>query len=192
VVVGVIHFVVVDKAGNVVSATQSQSNHFGSGLVPPGTGVVLNNSLSNFNRTRGNPNEVAPGRRPRTTIAPTVIVKNGRLLAGIGLPGGSRIPSAMVQVVTDYLFFGRPLDEAIAAPRFHPVTRRSSDPTNRFETEKETDYRLAGELKTSYGWKDGTDSETESFGGFNAVEVMPDGRLRGYADQRRSNTAMGY
>jgi gamma-glutamyltranspeptidase / glutathione hydrolase len=186
------HFVVVDKAGNVVSVTQSLSNHFGSGLVTPGTGVVLNNSLSNFNRTRGNPNEVAPGRRPRTTIAPTVIVKHGRLLAGIGLPGGSRIPSAMVQVLTDYLFFGRPLDEAIAAPRFHPVTRRSGDTVNRFETEKETDYRLSDELKTAYGWKDGTDSETESFGGFNAVEVMPDGRLRGYADQRRSNTAMGY
>ncbi|TSJ75080.1 gamma-glutamyltransferase family protein [Rariglobus hedericola] len=186
------HFVVVDKAGNVVSATQSQSNHFGSGLVPHGTGVVLNNSLSNFNRTRGNPNEAAPGRRPRTTIAPTVIVKNGRLMAGIGLPGGSRIPSAMVQVTTDYLFCGRSLEEAIAAPRFHPVTRRSGDTVNRFETEKETDYRLSDELKTSYGWKDGTDSETESFGGFNAVEVMPDGRLRGYADQRRSNTAMGY
>lgn len=186
------HFVVVDKEGNVVSATQSQSNHFGSGLVPPGTGVVLNNSMSNFNRTAGNPNEVKAGCRPRTTISPAVIVRDGKLVAGIGLPGGSRIPSAMVQVVTDYLMFGRSLEDAIAAPRFHPVTRRAGQPENRFETEKETDYRVAETLRDKYGWKDGTDAETESFGGVNAVEIMPDGRRRGYADQRRSNTAMGY
>lgn len=186
------HFVVVDKAGNVVSATQSQSNHFGSGLVPPGTGVVLNNSMSNFNRTAGNPNEVKAGRRPRTTIAPAVIVRDGKPLAGIGLPGGSRIPSAMVQVTTDYLMFGRSLEEAIAAPRFHPVTRRAGQTENRFETERETDYRVAEALREKFGWKDGTDADTESFGGINAVEIAPDGRLRGYADQRRSNTAMGY
>lgn len=186
------HFVVVDKDGNVVSATQSQSNHFGSGLVPPGTGVVLNNSMGNFNRTAGNPNEVKAGRRPRTTISPAVIVRDGKLVAGIGLPGGSRIPSAMVQVVTDYLMFGRSLEDAIGAPRFHPVTRRAGQPENRFETEKETDYRVADALREKFGWKDGTDAETESFGGVNAVEVLPDGRRRGYADQRRSNTAMGY
>jgi gamma-glutamyltranspeptidase/glutathione hydrolase len=186
------HFVVVDQAGDVVSATQSQSNHFGSGIVPPGTGVVLNNSLSNFNRISGNPNEVAPGKRPRSTITPAVLVRDGRLLAALGVPGGSRIPSAMVQVTVDYLMFGRSLEDAIGAPRFHAVSRKSGDSANRFETEKETDYRLADALKTKFGWKDGTDSETESFGGFNAIEVMPDGRLRGYADQRRSNTAMGY
>lgn len=186
------HFVVVDKEGNVVSATQSQSNHFGSGLVAPGTGVVLNNSLSNFTRIRGNPNDVKAGRRPRTTITPAVIVRDGKLVAGIGLPGGSRIPSAMVQVTVDYLMFGRSLEDAIAAPRFHPVTRKKGDPTNRFETEKETDYRVADALKGQFGWKDGTDAEAESFGGVNAVERLPDGRLRGYADQRRSNTAMGY
>ncbi len=185
------HFVVVDREGNVVSATQSQSNHFGSGIVPPGTGVVMNNSLSNFNRIPNNPNEVAAGRRPRTTITPAVIVREGRLVAGIGLPGGSRIPSAMVQVTTDYLMFGRPLEEAIGAPRFHPVTRRPGQAEVRFETERETDHRVADALRRM-GWRDGTDAETESFGGMTAVELLPDGRLRGYADQRRSNTAMGF
>jgi gamma-glutamyltranspeptidase/glutathione hydrolase len=186
------HFVIVDAAGNVVSATQSQSNHFGAGLVPPGTGVVLNNSLSNFNRIAGNPNQVAPGRRPRTTIAPAIIARGGKLVAALGLPGGSRIPSGMTQVTTDYLAYGRPLDEAIGAPRFHPVTRRAGDTVSRFETERETDYRLAENLRTRLGWEDGTEAETEAFGGFTAIEVMPDGRLRGYADQRRTNTAMGY
>lgn len=161
-------------------------------MVPPGTGVVLNNSLSNFNRTAGNPNEVAPGRRPRTTITPAVIVKDGKLVADLGLPGGSRIPSAMVQVTLDYLVFGRSLEEAVGAPRFHAVTRREGDATNRFETERETDQDLAEALRARFGWQDGTDVDTESFGGFTAVEMMPDGRLRGYADQRRSNTAMGY
>lgn len=186
------HFVVVDGAGNVVSATQSQSNHFGAGLVAPGTGVVLNNSLSNFNRIVGNPNQVAPGRRPRTTIAPAIVTRGNRLVLAFGLPGGSRIPSAMTQVTLDYLGYGRPLDEAIGAPRFHPVTRRQGETVSRFETERETDYRLAETLRTTLGWEDGTEQETESFGGFTAIEVMPDGRLRGYADQRRTNTAMGY
>ena len=186
------HFVVVDKAGNVVSATQSQSNHFGSGFVPPGTGVVMNNSLSNFNRNVGNPNEIKAGRRPRTTISPAVLVRDGKLVAALGLPGGSRIPSAMVQVTTDYLMYGRPLDEAIGAPRFHPVTRRAGQAENRFETERETDHGVAEALRLRFGWINGTEADTESFGGMTAVEVMPDGRLRGYADQRRSNTAMGY
>jgi len=186
------HFVVVDAAGNVVSATQSQSNHFGAGLVPPGTGVVLNNSLSNFNRIVGNPNQVAAGHRPRTTISPAIIVRDGKLIAALGLPGGSRIPTGMTQVTLDYLGYGRPLEEAIGAPRFHPVTRRSGETTSRFETERETDYRLAKALRGQLGWEVGNDAETESFGGFTAIEVMPDGRLRGYADQRRTNTAMGY
>ncbi|AHF91837.1 gamma-glutamyltransferase [Opitutaceae bacterium TAV5] len=186
------HFVVMDAEGNVVSATQSQSNHFGSGLVAPGTGVVLNNSLSNFNTTRGNPNEAMAGRRPRTTIAPTIFVKAGRPVAALGVPGGSRIPSAMVQVTLDYLAYGRPLDEAIGAPRFHPVTRRGGSAESRFETERETDYVVAEALRSRFGWRDGTEGTTESFGGFTAVELLPDGGKRGFADQRRSNTAMGY
>lgn len=186
------HFVIIDVHGNIVSATQSQSNHFGSGLVAPGTGVVLNNSLSNFNTVRGNPNEVAPGRRPRTTISPAIFVRGNQPVAALGIPGGSRIPSAMVQVTVDYLAFNRPLEDAIADPRFHPVTRRGGSSDNRFETERETNHTLQSALVSRHGWQTNSENNVEAFGGFNALEITPSGVKRGFADQRRSNSAMSY
>lgn len=182
------HFVVIDGAGNIVSATQSLSLHFGAGMVVPGTGIVLNNTLSNFNTISGSPNEVAPGRRPRTTISPTIIVREGRPVAALGLPGGARIPSAVVQVVVDHLQFGTPLEAAIGAPRFHGLNRTNL----RYETERETDDSLVEALHSRFNWQNETNEGTETFGGFNAAEILPDGRLRGFADQRRSNAAMGF
>jgi gamma-glutamyltranspeptidase / glutathione hydrolase len=93
----------------------------------------------------------------------------------------------------DRLAYGRPFEQAIAAPRFHPSlrpTKNSGSPE--FQTEKKTDDALAGALKGTYGWVGDVDGGTESFGGVNAVELMTDGRLRGFADQRRSNAAEGY
>jgi gamma-glutamyltranspeptidase / glutathione hydrolase len=186
------HFVVVDAAGNVASVTQSQSLHFGSGIVPPGTGVILNNSLSNFALSRGGVNEVQPNRRPRTTITPAIWVRHGRPMAALGLPGGARIPSAMVQVTVAALAFDQPLDVAIAAPRFHPLGRPSDARELSFQTELETDRQLAQVLRDEFGWSAASGEGTEVFGGVNAVEFLPDGRLRGYADQRRSNAVVGF
>lgn len=186
------HFVVMDREGNVASVTQSQSNHFGSGIMAAGTGVVLNNSLSNFATVATHPNTARPGGRPATTITPTILVSGGRTLAGVGLPGGGRIPATIVQVLVDRLLFGRSFDQAIGAPRFHPSVRPIKDRAPGFQTEKETDDALAETLKSRYGWTVAADEDTESFGGVNAIEMLPGGVLRGYADQRRSNAAAGY
>src|SRR5690606_34112899 len=73
------HFAVADAQGNIVCATQSLSLHFGAGVVAPGTGVVLNNTMSNFAySTPDSVNAPAPGKRPRSTIAPTLVFRDGR------------------------------------------------------------------------------------------------------------------
>lgn len=183
------HFVVVDAEGNMASVTQSLSHHFGSGVVAPGTGVLLNNSLSNFGTLDpNNPNYAAPGRRPRTTIAPTLVFRNDGSSYALGVPGGQRIPTAMLQVALDLLVFHRSLDDAIAAPRLHfrrPLANGGRD-ANTYELEVPLSS-LRKEL-ARLGWETSVQVDPEVFGGFCAIEVEGS-RRRGVADRRRTNAA---
>ena len=188
------HFLVADREGNMVSATQSQSLHFGAGVVPPGTGVVMNNSMSNFTTTDPrSPNYVAPGRRSRSTIGPTIAVREGRVAFALGLPGSARIPTGLLQVLADHLFLGRPLEEAIGDTRFHFQSAEGDGP-DQVEAEASLPEAVADRLR-ALGWKvvlrepAGTGRH---FGGVNAIEVGPDGTLRGLADPRRTNAARGF
>ncbi len=186
------HFVVVDAAGNVASVTQSLSHHFGAGVVAPGTGVVLNNSLKNFAvRDRGSVNFVAPAKRPRSTIAPTLVVREGEPVLALGIPGGQRIPTATLQVLLDVLVFKTDLAGAVRRPRAHlrrPL--RESEPSNLFELES-GDPRLVTALEER-GWATRVSEDNETFGGFCAIEILPDRTLVGVADLRRTNAARGY
>ena len=189
------HFLVADAAGNIVCATQSQSLHFGAGVVPPGTGVVLNDSLSNFSFTEPrSPNYVAPGRRPRSTISPTIVFRAGKPVFALGIPGAARIPTALLQALLDRLALGRPLAEAIGDTRVHFARnwRRNDEES----IECELSYPAAGaEELRRLGWKmelaepPGTG---RLFGGINAIELNPGGGYTGYADPRRTNAALGY
>jgi gamma-glutamyltranspeptidase/glutathione hydrolase len=189
------HFIVVDAAGNIVCATQSLSVHFGAGVVPPGTGVVLNNSMSNFSYDNpASPNYVGPHKRPRTTIAPTLVLKNARPMLALGLPGSSRIPTALLQVLLDRLVLQRPLDAAIGDTRFHFMTPSQATPGIIFEAEQSLPLELAATLRDR-GWKVVSPEESgrgRYFGGVNAVEFNVDGTMTGYADPRRSNAVLGY
>lgn len=189
------HFVVVDAAGNVVSATQSLSLHFGAGLIAPGTGVILNDSMSNFATfDDAHPNFVAPGRRPRSTITPMIVMHGGRAVLALGVPGAQRIPTAVTQVLLDRLAFKRPLDQAIGDTRVHLVSPLAADdPRNIFEVEasfsEEEERALA-----SAGWQVSRiepPGRGRHFGGVNAAERNPDGSWTGFADPRRSNAAAG-
>ncbi len=186
------HFVVADSDGNVASVTQSLSHHFGAGVVAPGTGVLFNNSLKNFaTQDTGSVNFVAPGKRPRSTIAPTLAFRDGEPILALGVPGGQRIPTATLQVLLDVLAFGTDLADAIARPRVHlkrPL--RDTEPTNVFELEVK-DRRLARALRKQ-GWATRVSADNETFGGFCAIEILPDGTFVGVADLRRTNAARGY
>ncbi|HND61596.1 MAG TPA: gamma-glutamyltransferase [Opitutaceae bacterium] len=188
------HFIVVDAAGNVVCATQSLSVHFGAGVVAPGTGIVLNNSMSNFEYgDRTHPNALAPGRRPRSTICPTLVLKEGKPLLALGVPGSARIPTSLFQVLLDRLVLGRPLAEAIGDTRFHfEIPWRKGD-VQAVEAEQSLPAGEAEGLRR-LGWKVNLSEpagEGRKFSGVSAVEFNPDGTVTGYADPRRSNAVAG-
>lgn len=189
------HFVVVDARGNIVCATQSLSLHFGAGVVVPGTGVILNNSMSNFAYgTTRSVNRAAPGKRPRSTISPTLVLRAGQPVLAVGIPGGTRIPTAMLQVLLDRLVFGRPLADAIGDTRLHFERDWRQGNAESFEAEQSLPADTAADLRAR-GWTveltelAGTGKE---YGGINAIELQADGSRTGYADPRRTNAAVGY
>ena len=124
------HLIVADRDGNIVCLTQSLSYHFGACVVPPGTGVLLNDSMSNFSTSDPNGcNYAQPGKRERSTIAPIIVTRHDRPLLALGIPGGQRIPTTTIQLLTDILHFGTPPAAAFDRPRFHvrrPLTAEES------------------------------------------------------------------
>jgi gamma-glutamyltranspeptidase/glutathione hydrolase len=112
------HFVVADEDGNVVSATQTLGNSFGSRIMPEGTGVWLNNSLAYCTfEPAGNPMDAHPGRRKLSGDVPLFVMADGKPWIALGTPGGHTIGQTVPQVVMNVLDFGMDIQAAIAAPR---------------------------------------------------------------------------
>jgi gamma-glutamyltranspeptidase / glutathione hydrolase len=123
------HFSVVDSRGNAVSNTYTLNFSYGLGLVAEGTGVLLNNELDDFTAAPGAANAYGlvgfeanlpgPGKRPLSSMAPTIVLKDGKPVLVTGSPGGSRIISAVLQVIVDVLDYQMDIAAAVAAPRLH-------------------------------------------------------------------------
>jgi gamma-glutamyltranspeptidase len=117
------HFSVVDKWGNAVSNTYTLNGSFGSGVVVDGGGFVLNDAMDDFVTKPAagvnDMNAIAPGRRPVSSLTPTILLKGGKVALVIGTPGGSRIFTTIFQVMTDMYDFGMSPTDALAALRFH-------------------------------------------------------------------------
>ena len=112
------HLTVADRRGNVVSYTFTIESTGGSGLVVPGYGFLLNNELTDFNFTsRTHPNRVQGGKRPRSSMAPTIVVRGGRPWLALGSPGGSTIITTVLGLLVDRIDFGMALPTAMAMPR---------------------------------------------------------------------------
>ena len=112
------HFVVADAEGNIVSATQTLGNLFGSRIMPEGTGIWLNDSLAYCTfEPKGNPMDAHPGRRKLSGDCPTIILKEGRPWAALGTPGGHTIGQTVPQMVMGLIDFGLDIEAALAAPR---------------------------------------------------------------------------
>jgi gamma-glutamyltranspeptidase/glutathione hydrolase len=127
---GTSHLTVADRWGNVVSYTLTIEQTGGSGMVVPGYGFLLNNELTDFNPAPlqpgvPDPNLPAPGKRPRSSMSPTIVLADGRPVLALGSPGGATIITTVLQLLIEHLDLGRSLPEAIAAPR---VSQRNSDP----------------------------------------------------------------
>jgi gamma-glutamyltranspeptidase/glutathione hydrolase len=123
------HFSVIDRDGNAVSNTYTLNFSYGLGLVAEGTGVLLNNELDDFTSKPGtanayglvgyNANLPGPGKRPLSSMTPTIIMKDGKPFLITGSPGGSRIISAVLQVIVNAIDFKMPIGQAVSAPRLH-------------------------------------------------------------------------
>jgi gamma-glutamyltranspeptidase/glutathione hydrolase len=109
---------VADRRGDVVAYTFTNEAFGGSGLVVPGYGFLLNNELTDFNySSTTHPNRVQGGKRPRSSIAPTIVLRDGRPWLGLGTPGGSTIITTVLGLLVERIDFGSTLPAAIAAPR---------------------------------------------------------------------------
>jgi gamma-glutamyltranspeptidase/glutathione hydrolase len=123
------HFSVVDSQGNAVSNTYTLNFSYGVGLVAEGTGVLLNNELDDFTAAPGASNAYGlvgfeanlpgPGKRPLSSMSPTIVLKDGKPVLVTGSPGGSRIISTVLQVIVNVLDYRMDVSAAVAAPRLH-------------------------------------------------------------------------
>jgi gamma-glutamyltranspeptidase/glutathione hydrolase len=123
------HYSVIDAQGNAVAVTYTLNGWFGAGVMAGGTGVILNNEMDDFSIKPGEPNlyglvqgaanAIAPGKRPLSSMSPTVVSRDGRVVAVLGSPGGSRIPTAVIHTLINLIDYRMNVQEAVDAPRFH-------------------------------------------------------------------------
>jgi gamma-glutamyltranspeptidase/glutathione hydrolase len=123
------HYSVVDASGMAVSVTYTLEAGYGSGIVVPGAGFLLNNEMGDFNAGPGltdergligtEPNLARPGQRMLSSMSPSIVERDGELLAVVGSPGGRTIINTVLQVILNLVDFRMDLPEAIAAPRIH-------------------------------------------------------------------------
>lgn len=177
------HFVIVDGEGNVVSMTTTIENGFGSRLMTGG--FLLNNELTDFSFKTHNDglpiaNRVEPGKRPRSSMAPTIVMKEGKPVLAIGSPGGSQIIGYVAQALLGYIDWGMPVERIVAEP--HLVNR-----FGKFDIGSGTRAEAFIEPLKLLGYEV---NETEMTSGLHAVELTADG-LAGSADPRREGVAVG-
>ena len=127
---GTTHLSVSDAAGNAVAITQTVNLLFGSGITVPGTGVVLNDEMDDFSVAPDTPNAfglldirgqnaIAAGKRPLSSMTPTILVRDGQLFMVTGSPGGPRIITTTLETILNVVDYGMNVQEAVSAPRFH-------------------------------------------------------------------------
>jgi gamma-glutamyltranspeptidase / glutathione hydrolase len=188
------HLSVLDRKGNGVSLTTTLNGSFGSGILVPGAGFLLNNELDDFSIRAGTPNmyglvgsaanQLAPGKRPLSSMSPTVVRDDrGRVVLVLGAPGGPRIITAVTQVLLRVLVLGQGLEAAVAAPRLHQQWR----PTET-SFEGEFDPELVARLVEVHG-HEAKIIEGGAFGSIQAIAVAPDGSVVGVSDPRRGGVA---
>jgi gamma-glutamyltranspeptidase/glutathione hydrolase len=123
------HYSIVDQWGNAVSVTYTINDWFGAKVTAPTTGVLLNNEMDDFTAKVGVPNlyglvqgeanAIAPGKRPLSSMSPTIVTKDGKTVMVVGTPGGSRIITAVLNTMVNMIDYGMNVQEAVDAPRFH-------------------------------------------------------------------------
>jgi gamma-glutamyltranspeptidase / glutathione hydrolase len=188
------HFSVIDRDGNAVSNTYTLNFSYGVGLVADGTGVLLNNELDDFNARPGdanayglvgyNANLPGPGKRPLSSMTPAIVLKDGKPFLITGSPGGSRIITAVLQVITNAIDFRMPIAEAVSASRLHHQWQPD---------EVVAEPGFAPDVLDALAKRGHAIVPARPFTSANSIEVMTDGHVVGAADTRtRGALAAGY
>lgn len=177
------HFVVIDKAGNIVSMTTTIENGFGSRLMT--NGFLLNNELTDFSfvseeNGQAVANRIEPNKRPRSSMAPTIVFKDKQPVLAIGSPGGSNIIAYTTNSIIGYLDWGMDIQKAVAMP--HMVNR-----TGDYYLEKGTDAEKYKPVFEEMGYTVKVDNLNS---GLHAIAIKADG-LEGGADPRRDGVVLG-
>ena len=188
------HFSVVDGNGMAVSNTYTIENAFGNRVVLPGLGFILNNEMTDFNHRPGvtdqlgnigsKPNLVAPGKRMLSSMCPTIVTRDGKLVLVTGSPGGRTIINTVACVIINVIDYGMSLADAVAAPRMHQQwfpDRIQHEPFPKFDQLKQS--------LTKYGHR----VEASIQGDAHSIMIDPKtGERIGVADKRRDGKAAGY
>jgi len=187
------HFSIIDRDGNAVSNTYTLNFSYGLGLVAEGTGVLLNNELDDFTSKPGTANAYGlvgydanlpgPGKRPLSSMTPTIVLKDGKPFLITGSPGGSRIITAVLQIIVNAIDFHMPIDQAVSAPRLHHQWQPD---------EVYVEPGFAPEVLEALAKRGHNVVPTPSYSSTNSIEITPDGYI-GAADRRtRGSLAAGY
>ena len=171
------HLTVSDKDGNVVSYTFTIESWGGSGIVVPGYGFLLNNELTDFDFGAPHPNVPEAGKRPRSSMAPTIALKGGRPAFSIGSPGGSTIITTVLQTIVNHVDFGMPMDRALDAPR---ISQR-----NAAVSSVEPGFADTAQARALSGFGQRWEAPAEEIGAANALVFNPDGTVTAVSEGKR-------
>ena len=182
------HFSVMDKAGNMVAVTKTINYFFGSGVVVPGWGIVMNDEMDDFNAKPGTANSVEPGKRPLSSMSPTLVLDpKGRSFMSIGSPGATRIFPTVAQVISNVIDHGMSVQDAIMAPRYFQMASGKLNVEGRVSINTFNALAPLGHettLRMDYD---------PYFGGVHAILYDYNAKmLRGGADPRRDGQAAAY
>jgi gamma-glutamyltranspeptidase/glutathione hydrolase len=181
------HYSVMDSQGNMVAVTKTLNFFFGSGLTVPGTGILLNDEMADFDFRPGQVNSIAPGKRPLSSMSPTLVLKDGESVACLGSPGGKRIITTVALIISNLLDHGLDLQAAINAPR---ISQYHQGP---FKYEKRLPRDVLEKLKQMGHELEEKQAYDLYFGGAQGVYFdRAKARLHGAADPRRDGRALGF
>ena len=171
------HLTVADKDGNIVSYTFTIESWGGSGIVVPGYGFLLNNEMTDFDFSGPHPNVPEAGKRPRSSMAPTIVLKAGKPAFAVGSPGGATIITTVLQTIVNHVDLGMPMNEAIDAPRISERNGAASSVEPGF-TDSAQGKALAA---LGHRWE----AAPEEIGAATAIVFNADGTITAVAESRR-------
>jgi gamma-glutamyltranspeptidase/glutathione hydrolase len=183
------HLSVIDAEGNAVALTQTINFFFGSGVVVPGVGIIMNNEMDDFATNPESPNAPEPGKTPLSSMSPTIMEKDGEVFMVLGSPGATRIFTAMAQIISNVVDFGMGMDEAIEAPRIHAYS--SAGKAMPIFVESRVPVLSVEALRLLGNQVDVREAHDLYFGGAQSI-MLKNGVLFGGGDSRRDGIAVGY